>query len=144
MSDAQIMINYLKTMYRITGKIGLTPNSIYFKDIELTDTFKNKGKLNGALTHTDFRSMAINLEGSFKNFQVLNTSIKDNSLFYGQAYATGTLSIKGPISNLNITSSARTEKNTRVYIPISGSVVNRQKGIYRLRKLYRFHVHRKP
>jgi len=129
MSDAQIMINYLKTMYRITGKIGLTPNSIYFKDIELTDTFKNKGKLNGALTHTDFRSMAINLEGNFRNFQVLNTSVKDNSLFYGQAnslfygqaYASGTMSIKGPIANLNITSSARTEKNTRVYIPISGS-----------------------
>ncbi len=121
LSDAQIMINYLKTMYRLTGKVGLTPNSIYFKDIELTDTFKNKGKLNGALTHTDFRSMAINLEGSFRNLQVLNTSIKDNSLFYGQSYATGTVSIKGPIANLNITSSARTEKNTRVYIPISGS-----------------------
>jgi len=120
-SEAQIMINYLKTMYRVTGKIGLTPTSIYFKDIELTDTFKNKGKLNGALSHHDFRSMAINLEASFKNFQVLNTSSKDNTLFYGQAYGTGTVTIKGPISNLNITSSARTEKNTRVYIPIGGT-----------------------
>jgi hypothetical protein len=127
MSEAQIMINYIKTMYRITGKVGLTPNSIYFKDIELTDTFKNKGKLNGALTHTDFRSMAINLEGSFRNFQVLNTSLKDNNLFYGQAYASGTVAIKGPIANLNITSDARTEKNTRVYIPISGSSSTDQK-----------------
>jgi hypothetical protein len=127
LSEAQIMINYLKTMYRLTGKVGLTPNSIYFKEIELTDTFKNKGKLNGALTHKDFRSMAINLDGSFRNFQVLNTSIKDNSLFYGQAYATGTVSIKGPIANLAITSSAKTEKNTRVYIPISGNSSTDQK-----------------
>ena len=126
-SEAQIMINYLKTMYRFTGKIGLTPNSIYFKDIELTDTFKNKGKLNGALTHKDFRSMVINLDGNFRNFQVLNTSVKDNSLFYGQAYATGNVAIKGPISNLSIISSARTEKNTRVYIPISGNSSTDQK-----------------
>ncbi|MBA4055706.1 MAG: hypothetical protein C0490_13405 [Marivirga sp.] len=127
MSDAQIMINYLRTMYRMTGKIGLTPSSIYFKDIELTDAFKNKGKLNGAITHQAFSSMSIALDASFRNFQVLNTSIKDNSLFYGQAYATGSLDIMGPISNLRITSSARTEKNTRIYIPIGGATSTEQK-----------------
>lgn len=119
-SDAQIMINYLKTMYRVTGKIGLTPTSIYFKDIELTDAFKNKGKLNGAIYHEAFSNMSIAIDASFRNFQVLNTSIKDNSLFYGQAYATGDLNFSGPVSNLRITSSARTEKNTRVYVPIGG------------------------
>lgn len=127
MSDAQIMINYLKTMYRMTGKIGLTPTSIYFREIELTDGFKNKGKLNGAITHQAFASMSVSLDASFRNFQVLNTSIKDNSLFYGQAYATGTLDFRGPISNLRITSSAKTEKNTRVYIPIGGTSSTDQK-----------------
>ena len=127
MTDGQIMINYLKTMYRMTGKIGLTPTSIYFKDIELTDGLKNKGKLNGAISHEGFSSMAIAIDASFRNFQVLNTSIKDNSLFYGQAYATGNLEIKGPLSNLRISSSARTEKNTRVYIPIGGASSTDQK-----------------
>ncbi len=118
--DAQIMINYLKTMYRFTGRIGLTPSTIYFKDIELTDTYKNKGKLNGTITHTDYAGMAITLDATFRNFQVLNTTVKDNSLFYGQAYASGDVNFTGPLSHLRITSNARTEKNTRVYIPIGG------------------------
>lgn len=118
--DAQIMINYLRTLYRFTGQIGLTPSSIYFKDIDLTDTYRSKGKLNGAINHTDFSNMSISLDATFRNFQVLNTSIKDNSLFYGQAYASGDANLSGPLSNLRITSNARTEKNTRVYIPISG------------------------
>jgi hypothetical protein len=46
--------------------------------------------------------------------------VKDNSLFYGQAFATGDVNFAGPLSNLKITSNARTEKNTRVYIPIGG------------------------
>jgi len=121
LSDAQIMVNYLRTLYRITGKVGLTPTSIYFKDIELTDGFKNKGRLNGAITHRAFSNMSVGFDASFRNFQVMNTTIKDNSLFYGQAYATGTLNLAGPISNMRITSSARTEKNTRVYIPIGGT-----------------------
>jgi hypothetical protein len=121
LDQAQLMVNYLKTMYRISGIVGLSPNSIYFKDIELTDVFRNKGNLNGSITHQNFYSMFVNLNADFKNLQVLNTTVKDNNLFYGQAYATGDVNFYGPVSNLKITSSARTDKNTRVYIPIGGT-----------------------
>ncbi len=120
-SDGQLMVDYLKTMYKFTGLMGLTPTSIYFKDIDMNDAFRHKGNLNGAIYHKNFNSMSINLSADFQNFQVLNTTIKDNSLFYGQAYATGDLNFNGPISNLRITANARTEKNTRVYIPIGGT-----------------------
>jgi len=120
-SDGQIMINYLKTMYRFTGNIGMTTSSIYFKDIELTDILRNKGHLHGAITHRNFSNMAIDLDASFHNLQLLNTTVKDNSLFYGQAYGSGNLSFKGPLSNMLIAATARTEKNTRIYIPLSGT-----------------------
>ncbi|HYI76447.1 MAG TPA: translocation/assembly module TamB domain-containing protein, partial [Chryseolinea sp.] len=119
-AEAQLMINYLRTMYKFTGRVGLTPGSIYFKEIELTDTYRNKGKLDCTITHRNYGSMAITLDANFRNFQVLNTTIKDNNLFYGQAFATGDVNFAGPLSNLRITSNARTEKNTRVYIPIGG------------------------
>jgi len=126
-TDGQLMVTYLKTMYRFTGKIGLTPTSIYFKDIEMTDAFRNKGKLNGAIAHKGFNSMVLHVNANFKNFQLLNTTIKDNSLFYGQAYGTGDLEISGPISNLRIASTARTDRNTRVYIPIGGISASEKK-----------------
>jgi hypothetical protein len=119
--DGQIMIDYLRTAYRFKGVVGLTTNSIFFRQIEMTDAFKNNGLLNGTITHRNFNSMVIDLGAQFSNFQVLNTSMKDNSLFYGQAYATGNVSFSGPINNMAIASTARTEKNTRIYVPISGS-----------------------
>ncbi|MEX1239875.1 MAG: translocation/assembly module TamB domain-containing protein [Cyclobacteriaceae bacterium] len=120
-TGGQIMINYLKTTYGFTGIIGLSPNSIYFKNLELTDVLKNQGRLNATLTHQGFKSMRVNLDASFRNFQVLNTTESDNSLFYGQGYATGDLNITGPINNLKFTANARTAKNTRVLIPIGGT-----------------------
>jgi hypothetical protein len=120
-SGGQIMVNYLKTLYKFTGIVGLSPNSIYFKDMDLQDVLLNKAKLNGTITHQDFRNTRINLDATFKSFQILNTTPKDNSLFYGQAYATGDLNILGPISNLKITANARTDKNTRISIPIGGA-----------------------
>lgn len=119
--DGQLMVNYLKTIYKFKGTIGLTPTSIYFQNIEMTDPFKSTGILNGAINHKNFNSMSINMNADFKNFQVLNTTIKDNSLFYGQGFASGNVEFVGPINNLAISSTARTEKNTRIYVPISGT-----------------------
>ena len=120
-TGGQIQINYLQTTYQFTGIIGLSPHSIYFRDIEMSDVLKNQGKLNATLTHQGFNSMRINLDASFRNFQVLNTTESDNSLFYGQGYATGDLNITGPLNNLKFTATARTDKNTRVLIPIGGT-----------------------
>jgi len=120
-NDGQLMVTYLKTMYRFTGTVGLTPSSIDFRNIELTDILRNKAHLEGSISHQGFHKMYIDLDANLKTFQVLNTSAKDNSLFYGQAYASGDVSFTGPVSNLTISATARTEKNTRVYIPLSGS-----------------------
>ena len=125
--QGQLMINYLKTLYQFNGKIGLTPNSIDFKDIDLTDSYRNKGRLNGSITHTNFNSMAVSLDASYTNLQVLNTSIKDNKLFFGQAYATGMMEMRGPVSNLRIYAQASTQPNTRIYIPVSGASSTEQK-----------------
>lgn len=118
--DGQVMVNYLKTIYQLTGAIELKPNAIAFNNIELTDAFRNIGKLSGEITHRNFRQMYINLSASYENFQLLNTSARDNSLFYGQGYASGDVYFSGPINNLKITANASTKKNTRIFIPMAG------------------------
>jgi hypothetical protein len=118
--NGKILIDYLKTLYSFDGKLNITPNQIIFEDFSMYDVLRNKGYLDGYLTHRNFSKFRINLNASFTNFQVLNTTDKDNSLFYGQAYSTGDLNILGPLSNMKISATARTSKNTRIFIPISG------------------------
>lgn len=125
--NGQVTIDYLKTVYQVSGTIGLRPEAISFENIELTDGLKNKGKLEGEISHVNFRQMQVNIKAQFNDFQLLNTTIRDNELFYGQGYGTGTVSIVGPVSNLIITADATTKKNTRIYIPISGSSSVEQK-----------------
>ena len=119
--NGRLTVNYLKTTYGVTGIFGMTPNQMEFRDIILTDALKNKGRLSGFLAHRNFSKMRINIDAAFKNFQVLNTTAKDNNLFYGQAYATGNLNLFGALANMKISATARSEKNTRIFIPIGGS-----------------------
>lgn len=119
--NGQIKVNYTQALYNFNGIVGLRPREIYFKDIELTDVYRNKGKLNGTISHRNFYEMHVNLDASFTDFQVLNTTPRDNSLFYGQGFATGNVRFTGPVWNMTITSNARTEKNTRIFIPVGGN-----------------------
>ena len=119
--NGQLMVLYTKTLYQFNGVIALKPEAIIFKNIELMDTYKNKGSLSGTIYHRNFYQMRVDLSADFRNFQVLNTTARDNTLFYGQGYATGNVQFLGPVANMKIISNARTEKNTRIYIPIGGS-----------------------
>ncbi len=119
--NGRLTVDYLKTDYLVGGILAMSPSQIIFRQVELTDAFGSRGNLSGYLEHRYFRDMRINLEGQFRNLQVLNTTNKDNDLFYGQAYATGQLSFTGPLANMKISATARTEKKTRIFIPISGA-----------------------
>lgn len=119
--NGKIMIDYLKTFYSFNGVLKFTPNQILFENFAMYDALNNKGFLDGELRHRNFSKFRINLDATFTNFQVLNTTDKDNSLFYGQAYSTGKLNMLGPLSNMKISATARTSKNTRIFIPISGT-----------------------
>lgn len=120
-NNGYLMVNYLKTKYQFEGNIGLSKNSVDFNEFVLTDALKNKAYVSGAITHHNFNNAYINLNSTFENFQVLNTLAKDNDLFFGIGYASGNVTFTGPLSNLKITANAKSEKNTRIFIPIGGS-----------------------
>jgi hypothetical protein len=50
--------------------------------------------------------------------QLLNTNSKQNDLFYGKGYGSGTASFKGPLEGLNIFMKLKTEKGTKVTLPL--------------------------
>lgn len=117
----KLTVDYLKTTYQIQGIVGLRKDAIYFKNIQLTDILRNKGKLEGEINHVNFGQMSIAMDASFENFQLLNTSARDNSLFYGQGFASGDVHFTGPLNNLKIIANATTRKNTRISIPVAGT-----------------------
>ncbi|QSE97157.1 translocation/assembly module TamB domain-containing protein [Fulvivirga lutea] len=116
--NAHLHVNYLNTDYDFDGEFYLSSNKIGFRNIKLTDIEGQSGSLNGYISHDYFKNMGISMNADFQDFQILNTTSKDNSLFYGNGETTGTISFYGPLNNMNITANARTEKGTKIYIPI--------------------------
>jgi hypothetical protein len=56
-----------------------------------------------------------------KNLMALNTKFKDNHLYYGVAYGTGTFGFHGPVNRMNIDIKAKTQAGTIFNIPLNTS-----------------------
>lgn len=117
----KVHINYLNTSYTLDGSILFQPTQISFRNLIFKDLNGNRATFTGGLNHTGFDKIFLDINSSLSNFQVLNTSAKDNEVFYGTAFATGSLTIKGSTTNLDITARATTQANTRIYIPLTSS-----------------------
>ncbi|MBN2212792.1 MAG: translocation/assembly module TamB [Bacteroidales bacterium] len=119
LQKASFTINYLKTRYNFTSKIGIDGNNIFFNNMQVFDQYGNSSVLNGSVTNKYFRDFRLNLSINAKNFQFLNTTHADNSQFYGTAFASGLVMIRGKPENITMDVNAKTEKDTRLFIPLS-------------------------
>lgn len=122
LTNGAMKINYLNTSYEFNGAVNLRENLIDLKEMTLSDAFNHEASLNGEITHDYFKDFSLNIGGDLNGLQVLNTTENLSDLYYGSAFATGTINLIGEASNLTIAANARTEPNTTLYIPITEGV----------------------
>ncbi|MBJ6110190.1 translocation/assembly module TamB domain-containing protein [Hymenobacter sp. BT523] len=116
-SNGRFTFGYLGTTYTFADRISFTTTSISFRNIKLRDALGNTGTVDGIVSHHGFKDMSLDIAASFRKMQVLNTTRKDNDLYFGTAYATGTARVTGPTNDLNVVVRATSEAGTRLSLP---------------------------
>lgn len=85
--DGGLTVDYTKTRYFTSDSVYFKNDTILFRNITLRDIHKNKGKLNGILVHSNFGKMQYDISVTSPKIKVLNTTLKDNEIFYGEVFA---------------------------------------------------------
>ncbi|MBQ3618370.1 MAG: translocation/assembly module TamB [Bacteroidales bacterium] len=115
----------LGTQYDINDSLGITLDNNYIKIHKTTlysDRKSGSAILQGTISHHNFEDIDMNLSLAVKNFMFLNAKQTDTSLFYGKAYASGNIFLRGnPMRMIDIDGRVKTEKNTLVYLPMYGA-----------------------
>jgi len=119
-ANGRFKFNMLNTDYDIDGDIVLKQNEIITQDMVLYDEFSNNATLQASLHHTNFQNFYVQTDARLYNFQVLNTVATPNSLYYGTAIASGKASIRGFLNNLTLVVEAKTQKGTKLFLPLDG------------------------
>ena len=119
--EGTFLVDYLQARYNFGGNIIFKNGIIDLENFELFDLSGDKAEFYGEITHNYFKDIVTDFKIHSEQFQFLNTTASDNSLFYGTAEATGDIFVTGPIEDLKLKVNAKTEKGTKFYIPIGGS-----------------------
>lgn len=112
-------INYLNTEYQTSGPVQLKNGNFLFNNLNVYDQYGSKAKLNGRLRYGGRNIFNYKLDIDFDDYFVFNTTEAHNKLFYGKAFANGTVILEGDKTHTDYRIVGTTEKNTEVYIPIS-------------------------
>ncbi|RZK19437.1 MAG: translocation/assembly module TamB, partial [Flavobacterium sp.] len=117
----QLMVNYLKTTYVISDDVQVENSIINLDNFKLADLEGHEATANGSVDLNDINDPTLSVKVEANNFMALNTTAKDNSVYYGKAYGTGVFSFVGPTSKMKIDIKAKTEKGTVFNLPLNSS-----------------------
>ncbi len=113
-SKPQFKIDYLQTTYSSdTAIIDINNNRITVRPFELKDERGSIAKASGYISHNSFSNFAVDFRvDNMNSFMALNTLERDNDLYYGTAYMTGSFRITGRFDDLFMDVRGRSEKGT--------------------------------
>lgn len=122
LNKSKFLVNYLNTNYSIDDEIIVEPDFIGFNLIKVKDSKGSPAIATGTIFHDNYSNFNYDVGLEFTNFFSLNTTAKDNEIFYGKGYASGTANISGYGDQLILELDLKTEKGTDFKIPLEEGV----------------------
>ena len=122
LNQSNFLVNYLNTSYSIDDQIIVEPDFIGFDLIKVKDSKGSPAIATGTIFHDNYSNFNYDIGLEFNNFFSLNTTAKNNELFYGKGYASGTANISGYGDQLILELDLKTEKDTDFKIPLEEGV----------------------
>jgi hypothetical protein len=117
-SQGKIKVLYTQVTYFIdTGTVIMREGYMGFGTMRLRDRFGNTGTLQGGFQHNFFQNMVFDLNVKSDRLELVNTTLKDNQNFYGNAIGRGFYELKGPGTNLTMNISAEPTDSSHIFIP---------------------------
>ncbi|OOQ57432.1 translocation/assembly module TamB domain-containing protein [Mucilaginibacter pedocola] len=121
LNNTGVTVDYLKTAYTVNHKLNVHNSVISLDNMVLKDFRGGTGTATGKVDLTNLSNPYIDITLEAKNLLALNSTFKDNHLYYGTAYGTGTFKFNGPVDNMKIDITASTEAGTIFNIPLNTS-----------------------
>lgn len=116
-----LFFDYLKTTLNFEDKIHFDVDEIFAKKMTVYDDEGNKASLMGGVYYDGSNNFSLGLNLNLSRFKLLNTTKRDNNLYYGTGYASGKVSIDGPFNNIVIDANLISDRGTRLYIPLDNA-----------------------
>ncbi|HET9053540.1 MAG TPA: translocation/assembly module TamB domain-containing protein, partial [Cyclobacteriaceae bacterium] len=130
--EAAFTSTYLNSDFTLNNEtITLHEQGISFRNFTIRDSRKNDAVFDGTIVTEAYKDFRFNVRLTTRNFQVLNTSAKDNKLYYGKVKLNAQARITGNAKrpSVEVTVGFSDDTNLTYVVPQAQKSVMEQKGI---------------
>lgn len=114
-------VDYLGVRYAAPrGELKVLDNHIIADRIPVYDKSGNEGHFSLDLSLEHLSNVTYDIDIDVNKMLVLDTDSKDNDLFYGHVYASGSASFRGDKRGMKMDIEASSDDNSRFFMPLSG------------------------
>lgn len=121
LEDAGLTVAFTNVPYSADGAFHIDNTGVYFDDIALRDAYDGTGAVSGSINWDRFRDMEFNTRIRTSAIEAINIPKEGNEGFYGNLFATGNISITGPMNNILLSVDAVTAKTGSLHIPMTNA-----------------------
>ncbi|RCH56561.1 translocation/assembly module TamB [Mucilaginibacter hurinus] len=111
--------------------ITFNNDGVRFNDFTMVDSTGNKAIVTGTVYTKQYTDFAFGLDIRTDNFRVMNSTQKDNKLFYGQLFVNSNIKIRGdmnmPVVDAQLTVNEKTDMT--IVLPSSDPSIEDRKGV---------------
>ncbi len=104
-TDGALKVNYTQCKYKFTNEtIIFNPNEIDFGILQIKDTLNNPGTVSGKLYYNNlFQNISFgNISFETGKMLLLNTTKRDNGIFYGKVIGNAAMVLNGDIADMKM------------------------------------------
>ncbi len=113
-------VEYTRCRYSVPkATVKVENNRLMADNVEVFDRNGRKGSASFDVSLAHLSNIEYNVGLRVNNMEVLNTNDRDNPMFYGSIFATGTGSIRGDKAGVKLDFVARSDDNTKFYMPLT-------------------------
>lgn len=124
--DAAFAVTQLGALYRLPGQeLTFDEQGIKFENFTVRDSADNKAVANGYLLTKDFINYAFDLTATTDNFTAVNSTRKNNPLFYGKLIVDSRTRLTGPLELLKIDTNVTVVDGSNLTIESPGTEANK-------------------
>jgi len=115
--DAAFAVTQLGALYRLPGQeLTFDEKGIAFDDFTVRDSADNKAVVNGYLLTKDFINYAFDMRARTDDFIAVNSTRKNNELFYGKVIVDSDTRLTGPLELMKINTTVDVKEGSRLTV----------------------------
>ena len=119
-NDMKTTLDYTKCVYSAPKAVIKVHNNRFLLDkVPIYDARRNSGQLSMDLSLNHLSNIEYSLNAQFNNMQVMNTTARDNDMFYGDIYASGDVRLSGDKAGVKMDITGVSGDNSKFFMPLT-------------------------